>query len=283
MPTSPAPKKHAWKFALAALLFALGLAACDSGAPAVELNIGQPAPGFQTFAVDGAPVDFPAAFLGKPLVIRFWADWCRYCEGEMTAIEIDRDLVPILREESQAHGRLTLVEADVLTVNFTELAAGQRIRVAGNLPYNISTPVLFHLLDHAEVIEDMHFMLQREVVERMAAPHGDKVYGRLSVALQARCKVEKLFRVMPGSFWPVPKVESAIVRLTPLHDPQRTALAEPLDRILRAAFAQRRKTLSNALAGVLDAVTIASCGVRPEARAEQVDVAGFLKLASALR
>ncbi|MFO1495369.1 MAG: 16S rRNA (adenine(1518)-N(6)/adenine(1519)-N(6))-dimethyltransferase RsmA [Lysobacterales bacterium] len=203
--------------------------------------------------------------------------------GEMTAIEIDRDLVPILREQSQAHGRLSLVEADVLTVNFTELAAGQRIRVAGNLPYNISTPVLFHLLDHAEVIEDMHFMLQREVVERMAAPHGDKVYGRLSVALQARCRVEKLFRVMPGSFWPVPKVESAIVRLTPLHDPQRTALAEPLDRILRAAFAQRRKTLSNALAGVLDAVTIASCGVRPEARAEQVDVAGFLKLASALR
>ena len=201
--------------------------------------------------------------------------------GELTAIEIDRDLIPILQAESATHGRLTIVEADVLTVDFTALAAGGRVRVVGNLPYNISTPVLFHLLDHADAIEDMHFMLQREVVERMAAPHGDKTYGRLSVALQARCKVEKLFRVMPGSFWPVPKVESAIVRLTPLHDPEREALAGRLDTVLRAAFAQRRKTLSNALDGVLDAVTIASCNVRPDARAEQVDVAGFLRLARA--
>lgn len=202
--------------------------------------------------------------------------------GSLTAIEIDRDLIPLLRAESPAHGDLVVVEADVLTVDFTALAAGGMLRVVGNLPYNISTPVLFHLLDHAPVIRDMHFMLQREVVERMAAPHGDKTYGRLSVALQARCKVEKLFRVMPGSFWPVPKVESAIVRLTPLHDPERERLAEPLDRILRAAFAQRRKTLSNALAGVLDPVGIASCGIRPDLRAEQVSVDGFLKLASAL-
>jgi 16S rRNA (adenine1518-N6/adenine1519-N6)-dimethyltransferase len=202
--------------------------------------------------------------------------------GSLTAIEIDRDLIPLLRAESPAHGDLVVVEADVLTVDFTALAAGRMLRVVGNLPYNISTPVLFHLLDHAPVIRDMHFMLQREVVERMAAPHGDKTYGRLSVALQARCKVEKLFRVMPGSFWPVPKVESAIVRLTPLHDPERERLAEPLDRILRAAFAQRRKTLSNALAGVLDPVGIASCGIRPDLRAEQVSVDGFLKLASAL-
>lgn len=202
--------------------------------------------------------------------------------GELTAIEIDRDLVPLLREQAPSYGQLTVVEADVLTVDFTALAAQRTLRVVGNLPYNISTPVLFHLLDHAGAIQDMHFMLQREVVERMAAPHGDKVYGRLSVALQARCKVEKLFRVMPGSFWPVPKVESAIVRLTPLHDPEREALAPRLDRILRAAFSQRRKTLSNALDGVLDPVTIASCGVRPEARAEQVDIAGFLKMAGAL-
>lgn len=201
--------------------------------------------------------------------------------GEMTAIEIDRDLVPILRSQSVDRGQLNIVEADVLTVDFTALAAGRMLRVVGNLPYNISTPVLFHLLDHSPVIQDMHFMLQREVVERMAAPHGDKVYGRLSVALQARCKVEQLFRVLPGSFWPVPKVESAIVRLTPLHDPEREALAPALDRVIRAAFAQRRKTLSNALMGVLDAVTIASCGVRPDTRAEQVSVSGFLDLARA--
>ncbi len=203
--------------------------------------------------------------------------------GHMTAIEIDRDLVPLLREQSAQYGELTVVEADVLSVDFSALAAGRSLRVVGNLPYNISTPVLFHLLDHAAAIHDMHFMLQREVVERMAAPHGDKIYGRLSVALQARCKVEKLFRVMPGSFWPVPKVESAIVRLTPLHDPEREALAPALERVLRAAFSQRRKTLSNALHGVLDPVTIASCGIRPELRAEQVDIAGFLKLASALQ
>jgi 16S rRNA (adenine1518-N6/adenine1519-N6)-dimethyltransferase len=202
--------------------------------------------------------------------------------GDMTAIEIDRDLVPILRAESAQRGQLTIVEADVLTVDFTALAAGRMLRVVGNLPYNISTPVLFHLLDHAAVIQDMHFMLQREVVERMAAPHGDKIYGRLSVALQARCKVEKLFRVMPGSFWPVPKVESAIVRLQPLHDPEREALAPALDRVIRAAFAQRRKTLSNSLQGVLDPVTISSCDVRPDARAEQIDIDGFLRLARAL-
>lgn len=202
--------------------------------------------------------------------------------GAMTAIEIDRDLVPLLQEEAPAHGRLELIEADVLTVDFSALAGHGRLRVVGNLPYNISTPVLFHLMEHAAHIQDMHFMLQREVVERMAAPPGSKVYGRLSVALQARCQVEKLFRVMPGSFWPVPKVESAIVRLVPLHDPEREALAPALDRVLRGAFGQRRKTLANALSGVLDAITIASCGLRPDTRAEQVDVAGFLSLARAL-
>jgi 16S rRNA (adenine1518-N6/adenine1519-N6)-dimethyltransferase len=201
--------------------------------------------------------------------------------GRLTAIEIDRDLIPLLREEAAARGQLELIEADVLTVDFSALASAGPLRVVGNLPYNISTPVLFHLLEHAPHIQDMHFMLQREVVERMAAPAGSKVYGRLSVALQARCRIEKLFRVMPGSFWPVPRVESAIVRLVPLHDPERQALAPALEAVLRAAFGQRRKTLANALHGVLDAVTIASCGLRQEARAEQVDIAGFLRLARA--
>lgn len=199
--------------------------------------------------------------------------------GSLTAIEIDRDLVPLLAAEAPAHGQLELIAADVMTVDFSTLSNSGHLRVVGNLPYNISTPVLFHLMKYATHIQDMHFMLQREVVERMAAAPGSKVYGRLSVALQARCRVEKLFRVMPGSFWPVPKVESAIVRLVPLHDPEREALAPALDRVLRAVFGQRRKTLANALTGVLDAVSIASCRLRPDARAEQVDIAGFLSLA----
>lgn len=202
--------------------------------------------------------------------------------GQIAVIELDRDLLPRIAATCKDVGAVEIIHADVLEVDLGALATNARLRLVGNLPYNISSPILFHCMQHLDSIQDMHFMLQREVVERMAAPHGDKTYGRLSVALQARCKVEKLFRVMPGSFWPVPKVESAIVRLTPLHDPEREALAATLDTVLRAAFAQRRKTLSNALDGVLDAVTIASCNVRPDARAEQVDVAGFLRLARAL-
>lgn len=199
---------------------------------------------------------------------------------KLTAIEIDRDLVPLLRAGARDLGAdLTVVEADVLSVDFTALAAGQQIRVVGNLPYNISTPVLFHLLEHSAVISDMHFMLQREVVDRMVAPHGDKVYGRLSVALQSRCVLERLLKVAPGSFWPVPKVDSAIVRLVPLHDPERERLTLPLDRILRAAFGMRRKTVSNGLAGLLNAEQIKAAGIDPGFRPEQISIEGFLALA----
>ncbi len=202
---------------------------------------------------------------------------------QLTAIEIDRDLVPLLRAGARDQGAdLTVVEADVLSVDFTALAAGRQLRVVGNLPYNISTPVLFHLLDHAAVITDMHFMLQREVVDRMVAPHGDKVYGRLSVALQSRCVVERLFKVAPGSFWPVPKVDSAIVRLQPMHDPERESLTAPLDRILRSSFGMRRKTLSNGLAGLLTPDQISAAGIDPGARPEQVSIDGFLDLARKL-
>lgn len=201
----------------------------------------------------------------------------------LTAIEIDRDLVALLREQGPQHGELTIIDADVLTVDFTALrGVGERLRVVGNLPYNISTPVLFHLLDHQEAISDMHFMLQREVVERMVAPPGDKIYGRLSVALQAQCEVKRLFKVAPGSFWPVPKVDSAIVKLTPRHDAERMRLAAPLDRILRAAFGQRRKTLSNALDGVASPDQLQAVGIAPSARAETISVERFLALAAAI-
>ena len=207
--------------------------------------------------------------------------------GKLTAIEIDRDLIPRLRERAaKEHKALEIVEADVLTVDFTALAAklgAPQIRLVGNLPYNISTPILFHVMEHAAAIRDMHFMLQKEVVDRMAADEGSKVYGRLSVMLQAVCTVEPLFKVPPGAFVPAPKVDSAIVRLTPL-PAGSMGLRDPamLDRVVRLAFAQRRKTLRNALSAVADAAAIEAGGVDPTARAEDVAVVDYVRLANHL-
>ena len=155
------------------------------------------------------------------------------------------------------------------------------IRLVGNLPYNLSSPILFKALDAASVVRDMHFMLQKEVVERMAAAPGSKVYGRLSVMLQAYCEVIPLFDVPPGAFRPPPKVESAVVRLRPFP----AARVQVRDRarfadVVRAAFGQRRKTLRNALAGVCAQDAMQAAGVRPDARAEQVDIAGFVRLSN---
>ena len=191
-----------------------------------------------------------------------------------------------LAAAAQAHGDLTLVNADVLNVDFTALASDGipgtgLLRLVGNLPYNLSSPILFHALQHAGVIADMHFMLQKEVVERMAAPPGNKVYGRLSVMLQAYCRVTPLFTVAPGAFRPAPKVDSAVVRLQPrqaadigIRDPAFFA------QVVRAAFGQRRKTLRNAVAGVLDVAAIEAAGLRPDARAEQLAVADFIRLSN---
>ena len=201
--------------------------------------------------------------------------------GALTAIEFDRDLLAPLAQAAQAHGALTLIPADVLTVDFSALAGDGQIRLAGNLPYNLSSPILFHALEHAAAIRDMHFMLQKEVVDRMAAPPGSKVYGRLSVMLQAYCTVTPLFKVPPGAFRPAPKVDSAVVRLVPrapgtigIVDQRRFAA------IVRAAFGQRRKTLRNALAGEVDEATIEAAGLAPGARAEQLAVTDFVRLAN---
>ena len=208
--------------------------------------------------------------------------------GALTAIEFDRDLHAPLQAAARAHGTLRLVEGDVLDVDFSALAAelapaAGRIRLVGNLPYNLSSPILFHALDHAGAIRDMHFMLQKEVVERMAAGPGSKVYGRLSVMLQAYCAVTPLFTVPPGAFRPAPKVDSAVVRLVPkpvdrIEVADRTMFAH----VVRAAFGQRRKTLRNALQGVADTEAIEAAGLRADARAEQVEVAGFIRLANLL-
>ena len=202
--------------------------------------------------------------------------------GALTVIEFDRDLIAPLTEAAKAHGELTIVHSDVLKVDITALAgdAGQ-VRLVGNLPYNLSSPILFHALDHAAAIRDMHFMLQKEVVDRMAAGPGSKVYGRLSVMLQAYCRVTPLFKVPPGAFKPPPKVDSAVVRMVPrAREEIAVADRKRFEHVVRAAFGQRRKTLRNALHGVADSALIEAAGLRPDARAEQVDVAGFIRLAN---
>lgn len=199
--------------------------------------------------------------------------------GALTVIEFDRDLLPGLDRIRETHGALDVVNADVLTVDLTALAGDAPMRLVGNLPYNISSPILFHALEHAAAIRDMHFMLQKEVVDRMAAGPGSKVYGRLSVMLQAFAKVTPLFGVPPGAFRPPPKVDSAVVRMVP-RPPAEIGVedASAFSQLVKAAFSQRRKTLRNALSAIADAEHIEACGVDPGARAEAVSVSDFVAL-----
>ncbi len=200
--------------------------------------------------------------------------------GRITAVEIDRDLAARLRERF-ASGGLAIVEGDALELDWADLAAslGGALRIVGNLPYHVSTPLLFCLLPIANLVQDQHFMLQREVVERMAAAPGGKEYGRLSVMLQFRYRIERLFHVAPGSFTPVPKVQSSIVRMRPLPPAQLADVDITLfAQVVTAAFSQRRKTLRNALSRLLTETQIENCQVDPGARAETLDVAAFARL-----
>jgi 16S rRNA (adenine1518-N6/adenine1519-N6)-dimethyltransferase len=207
--------------------------------------------------------------------------------GALTVIEFDRDLIAPLSEAAHGVGELTILHRDVLDVDFGKLAIdgheNRKLRLVGNLPYNISSPILFHALAFADSIVDMHFMLQKEVVDRMAAAPGSKVYGRLSVMLQAYCSVTPLFNVPPGAFRPPPKVDSAVVRLLPkaaseIGIADATAFAD----VVRDAFGQRRKTLRNALSKLCGAEDFAAVDVRPDARAEQIAVPEFIALANRL-
>ena len=204
--------------------------------------------------------------------------------GAMQAIELDRDLIAPLTTMAAPVGTLSILSADALSVDFAALAraAGQALRVVGNLPYNISTPLIFHLLSFVEQVQDMHFMLQKEVVDRMASGPGSKVYGRLSVMTQAQAQVSSLFKVPAQAFWPAPKVESAIVRLIPHAQQLPAEQLAALDQITRLAFSARRKTLANGLASVLSALQIAAVGIDPKQRAEQLSQAEFQALARAL-
>ncbi len=200
--------------------------------------------------------------------------------GRLEVVELDRDLIPKLHETAAGHGELTVHSADALKFDFCALAGDGKLRVAGNLPYNISTPLIFHLLDQARCIRDMHFMLQKEVVDRLAAPPDCKDYGRLSVMVQYRCKVERLFTVPPGAFTPAPKVDSAIVRLLP-YDTPPVAVRDValLEKVVAQAFGQRRKTLRNTLKGLVDPAAMEACGIDPSRRAETLTLAEFAALA----
>jgi 16S rRNA (adenine1518-N6/adenine1519-N6)-dimethyltransferase len=197
------------------------------------------------------------------------------------AVELDRDLLAHLPSAIPA-GKLTLHGADALKFDFCQLMqAGRNLRLVGNLPYNISTPLLFHLLDQAGCIEDMLFMLQKEVVQRLAAAPGGKDYGRLSVMIQYRCAVEKLFDVAPGAFTPPPKVDSAVVRLTPYEKPPVAVNDEAqFAKVVRAAFASRRKTLRNNMKGLISAEAMTALGIDPTRRAETLSLAEFAALSN---
>lgn len=205
----------------------------------------------------------------------------------MEVVELDRDLIPKLPLLPNGD-KLTVHAIDALKFNFGEEAfagrdADSQLRVVGNLPYNISSPLIFHLLSFSNSIKDMHFMLQKEVVERLAAAPNTSNYGRLSVVVQSRCKVEHLFNVSKHCFNPAPKVESAIVRLVPYQEP-RYDIADPVqfEELVKQAFAQRRKTLRNNLKKVLSAEQIESCGINPGARPETLTVEEFAKLSNLL-
>src|ERR1700722_17790840 len=199
----------------------------------------------------------------------------------LDVIEIDRDLARSLQEDSRATGALRVHVENALDTDFVRLRAdGAPLRIVGNLPYNISTPLLFRLLSQRSAISDMHFMLQKEVVDRMTAPPANKTYGRLTVMLAAHAEVESLFDVGPGAFHPRPRVWSAIVRLQPSLEP-RFAIGDDgaLKSLATAAFSHRRKILRNGLKGLLSNDDIRSCGIDPLVRPETLDPEKFGRLA----
>ncbi|CAK0768690.1 Ribosomal RNA small subunit methyltransferase A [Gammaproteobacteria bacterium] len=208
--------------------------------------------------------------------------------GRLEAIELDRDLIPYLQKRCAAAGELIIHQADALSFDFSSLTSRGMPRLVGNLPYNVATPLLFHILDQLHPTElspgpprmiDMHFMLQREVVDRLVAHPGESSYGRLSVMIQSRCRVERLFTVSAGAFHPPPRVESAVARLLP-HAIPPVVIADYLhfEYLVRQVFSQRRKTVRNTLRGLLTDSAIESAGVDPSDRPEVLSMNQFARL-----
>jgi 16S rRNA (adenine1518-N6/adenine1519-N6)-dimethyltransferase len=199
---------------------------------------------------------------------------------KLDVIEIDRDLANALTVNIGSNENITIHEIDALKLNFSQFNQTD-LRIVGNLPYNISTPLLFHLLSYKNYIKDMLFMLQKEVVDRICAEPGNKQYGRLTIMLQCYCDVESLFVIKPGAFIPSPKVDSAIVKLTPLEKPRyELSDHDSLQLIVKAAFSQRRKTIRNALKKVISETDIKELGIAPEMRAENLLISDFVNLAN---
>jgi 16S rRNA (adenine1518-N6/adenine1519-N6)-dimethyltransferase len=201
----------------------------------------------------------------------------------LTVVELDRDLAAGLPNRVTQPEKLTIIEADALKFDFSSLSKDQQpIRVVGNLPYNISTPLLFHLLQYGSVVQDMHFMLQKEVVDRIVAAPNTKDYGRLSIMIQYFCKPTYLFEVPPGAFNPPPKVTSAVFRLQPYADKPIVAKDEKhFSQVVAHVFTQRRKTLRNSLKGQLDEAGFEQVGIDPMARPENLSVAQFVAISDA--
>lgn len=201
---------------------------------------------------------------------------------QLHVVELDRDLVARLKKQFDPN-KLIIHEGDALQFDFASIpvAENQKLRIVGNLPYNISSPLLFHLAEFTDHVEDQHFMLQKEVVERMVAEPGSKTYGRLSVMLQWRYQMELLFIVPPTAFDPPPKVESAIVRMIPKREKLACNLSH-LENVVTKAFSQRRKVIRNCLAGLFTEAQLLEVGINPQVRAETVSLEKFVALANLL-
>ena len=198
----------------------------------------------------------------------------------LQVVELDRDLIPVLRTKFFNYPEFRIHQADALKFDFNQLVDGQPLRIVGNLPYNISTPLIFHLLAYSGVIQDMHFMLQKEVVQRMAAVSGDNNYGRLGIMTQYFCKVQPLFEVGPGAFRPAPKVDSFIVRLVPHATlPYLAKDLGTLQAVVRSAFNARRKTLRKALGGLISAAELQQLGINDGLRPENLSLADYVTIA----
>jgi 16S rRNA (adenine1518-N6/adenine1519-N6)-dimethyltransferase len=201
--------------------------------------------------------------------------------GQLHLIELDRDLAARLKQEYPDGGNVSVHEADALKFDFAVL--GDSLRLVGNLPYNISTPLLFHLLDYRQHIVDMHFMLQKEVVDRMAATPGSKAYGRLGIMLGCHFQIDALFDVDRRAFDPPPDVTSAIVRLAPLPSDTYVINDEKLfAKLIAQAFSQRRKTIRNSLRTMVDETALEAAGIDPGLRPEAIAIADYVRLANAL-